>query len=264
MPETKGRDRMKIGFCAKIDRIGEIAGAGYDYIEMPVTATAAWTEEEFERNLTTLQTAGIPAPAFNVLFPGDIALLSPDTKNETITDYLHRAFSRVQALGGKTVVFGSGKSRMRPEEVSYDAAFRRLIDVTRLIGDAAAKHDIIIVIEPLNRGETNMINSVAEGACLRAAVNHPNVQLLADYYHIALERHDPADLKRLGGIAHCHIATEIGRKAPLEAEPGFSALFSAMKQTGYPGLVSVEGRCDDLSKDGPATVALLKRLWEEA
>ena len=37
-----------------------------------------------------------------------------------------------------------------------------------------------------------------------------------------------------------------------------------MKQTEYQGLVSVEGRCDDLPKDGPATVALLKRLWEEA
>ncbi len=255
---------MKIGFCVGMDRIDEIAEAGYDYIELSVTGAAGWTEEEFQKNLARLRAASIPAPAFNVLFPGDIALLSPDTKDETITDYLHRALARVHALGGKTVVFGSGKSRTRPEEVSYDAAFRRLVEVTCLIGDAAVKHDITIVIEPLNRGETNMINSVAEGACLRAAANHPNVQLLADYYHIAVEHHDPGDLKRLGGIAHCHIATEIGRKAPTEAEPGFSALFAAMKQTGYQGLVSVEGGCDNLAKDGPATVALLKRLWEEA
>ena len=255
---------MKIGFCAKIDRIGEVAAAGFDYIELPVSEAAAWTEEEFETALAKVREAGVPAPAFNVLFPGTLELLNPGTSDEAIAAYLRPAFSRVRRLGGKVVVFGSGKSRMRPDGMPYDEAFRRLTEVARLIGGIAREYGLVIAIEPLNRGETNMINSVAEGACLRAAVNHPNVQLLADYYHIALERHDPADLKRLGGIAHCHIATEIGRKAPTEAERGFSILFSAMKQTGYPGLVSVEGRCDDLPKDGPVTVALLKGLWNEA
>lgn len=255
---------MQIGFCAKADRMDEVIAAGYDYIELPVSAAAAWTEDEYTRNLAVLRNAAIPAPAFNVLFPGDIALLNPDTDDEAISNYLEKALARVEALGGKTVVFGSGRSRTRPEAVPYDEAFRRLIVVTRLIGDAAARHGVTIVIEALNRSETNMINSVAEGACLRAAVNRPNVQLLADYYHIAVEGHDPADLARLGGIAHCHIATEIGREAPLQAEEGFTKLFSAMKRTGYQGLISVEGRCDDLRRDGPKTAALLKALWEKA
>ena len=70
---------MKIGFCAKLERINEVAAGGYDYIELPVSAAAAWTEDEFARNLELLRAASIPAPAFNVLFPGDIALLNPDT-----------------------------------------------------------------------------------------------------------------------------------------------------------------------------------------
>ena len=266
MPDTFSKDvtGMKIGFCAKLDRIKEVKTAGYDYIELPVSGIAAWTEDEFKKNLEILKTAGIPALSFNVLFPGDIKLVGPASKDDEIIAYLQKAFARVQALGGKTVVFGSGGSRKRPEEITYDQAFRRLVDVARLIGETAAQYGITIVIEPLNRSETNMINSVAEGACLRAAVNHPNVKLLADYFHVAKEGHDPADLARIGGIAHCHIATEIGREAPLKAEEGFSKLFSAMKQTGYQGLISVEGKCDDLLKDGPVTVALLKKLWDEA
>lgn len=254
---------MKIGFCTKLDRIEEVAAAGFDYIEPPVSAAAAWMEEEFAKYLDMVKSAAIPAPAFNVLFPGEIALFAPDAE-EIITQYLHGAFARVQKLGGRVVVFGSGRSRKRPEDLPYGAAFRRLVEITRLIGNIAAQYGITIVIEPLNRGETNMINSVAEGACLRAAANHPNVQLLADYFHIAKEGHDPADLARLGGIAHCHIATLEGRQAPLQADEGFTKLFAAMKQTGYQGLVSVEGRCDDLPKDGPVTVALLKGLWNEA
>lgn len=254
---------MKIGFCAKLDRIDEVAAAGFDYIEPPVSAAAAWTEEEFEKYLAIVKNASIPVPSFNVLFPGEIALFASDAE-EKIAQYLHGAFARVQKLGGRVVVFGSGRSRRRPEELPYGDAFRRLVEITRLIGDIAGQYGITIVIEPLNRGETNMINSVAEGACLAAAVNHPRVKLLADYYHIAVEGHAPEDLARLGGIAHCHIASKEGRRAPQEAEEGFKTLFAAMKQTGYEGLISVEGKADDLSKEGPVSVRLLKKLWEEA
>ena len=65
---------MKIGFCAKLDRIKEVAEAGFDYIEPPVSAAAAWTEEEFEKNLALVKSAPIPVPSFNVMFPGDMAL----------------------------------------------------------------------------------------------------------------------------------------------------------------------------------------------
>ncbi len=255
---------MKIGFCAKLDRIDEVAAAGFDYIELPVSAAADWTEEEFAANLAKVRAASVPAPAFNLLFPGTLALLGEETADEAIAAYLRRAFPRVRALGGRVAVFGSGKSRRRPEGMPYDAAFRRLAEVTRLTGEIAGEYGITVVIEPLNRSETDMINSVAEGACLRAAVNHPAVGLLGDYYHIAAEHQPPEDVERVGGIAHAHMATEIGRRVPLEADAGYSVLFSAMKRTGYAGLISVEGRTDDLSKDGPVAVALLKKLWEEA
>ena len=255
---------MKIGYCAKIDRIGEAAAAGFDYIEPPVNAAAAWTEEEFRENLARVKNAGIPAPAFNLLFPKQMELLSPKTTDEDVAAYLRGALSRVRQLGGTTVVFGSGKSRCRPEGMPYDEAFRRLTEITRVTGEIAAEYGVSVVIEPLNLGETNMINSLGEGACLRAAVDHPAVQLLGDYYHIAKEHQPPEDIVRVGGIRHCHVATEEGRRAPQEAEDGFSAMFRAMKQTGYSGLISVEGKADDLSREGPVSVALLKKLWEEA
>ncbi len=259
----KGKKQMKIGFCAKLDRINEVAAAGFDYIEPPVSAAAAWAEEEFEKYLAIVKNASIPVPSFNVLFPGEITLFAPDAE-ERISQYLHGAFARVRALGGRTVVFGSGRSRRRPEDMSYGDAFRRLVEITRIMGDIAGQYGVTLVIEPLNRGETNMINSVAEGACLAAAVNHPQVKLLADYYHIAVEHQPPEDLARLGGIAHCHIASPDGRRAPQKEEEGFKTLFAAMKQTGYDGLISVEGGAEDLSREGPVSVRLLKTLWAEA
>ena len=254
---------MKIGFCAGWDRLEDVARAGFDYMEATVTGIAGMSAEEFAQTLEKKEKTGLPVTRFNVLFPGTFRLLD-GTGEEEIRKYLDAAFTRVKALGGEVVVFGSGKSRMRPDGMPYGEAFRRLVDVTRLIGEIAGQYGITIVVEPLNRSETNMINSVAEGADLAAMANHPHVKLLADYYHIATEHHAPEDLARVGGIAHCHIATQIGRRAPQEKEEGFSVLFSAMKETHYDGLVSVEGKADDLSKEGPVSIRLLKTMWEEA
>ena len=255
---------MKIGFCGPLDRMAEIAEGGFDYIEPAMNALAAMPEGDFLNCLARAKEAALPCPAFNCMFPGSLALLAPTTTDGEITRYLHGMFERVRALGGKIAVFGSGKSRMRPDGVPYGEAFRRLTAVTRLIGETAGQYGVTVVIEPLNRGETNMINSVGEGACLAAAVHHPSVSLLADYFHIAVENQPPEDILRVGGIAHAHIATKEGRRIPLEKEEGFERMFSAMKQTGYQGLISVEGRCDDLKKEGPLSIALLRELYTEA
>ncbi len=254
---------MKFGVCAGLDAAAQAAALGFDYVEPPVSGTAALSDAEFEEKLASVKAAGIETPAFNVLFPSTLQLHT--ASDDEIAAYLHGALARVQQLGGRVVVFGSGKSRMRPDGVGYGEAFRRLVEVTRLIGEVAAQYGITIVIEPLNRTETNMINSLAEGAALAAAVNRPNVKLLADYFHVALDGEPVNDIVRLGGVWHAHIASGHGRRYPLSEEnEDYRGFFHAMKATGYQGLVSVEGRTDNMAADAPVTLALLRKLWLEA
>ena len=53
--------------------------------------------------------------------------------------------------------------------------------------EIAASHGVLIVAEPLNRGECNIINTVAEAMEYVQAVNHPNFNCLVDSYHLWLE-----------------------------------------------------------------------------
>ena len=255
---------LKIGFCANPDQAAAVAAAGFDYIELPVNYIAGLNDADFTACRQVLADANISVPAFNLLFPKQMQLLEAGTEDREIADYLHAALERVRELGGTTAVFGSGKSRNRPDALAYGEAFRRLTQVTRLTGEIAEQHGVTIVIEPLNRGETNMINSLGEGACLVAAANHPRVKLLADYYHIAVEGQPEEDILRLGGIAHAHIATREGRRVPTAVDAGYARMFSAMKQTGYTGLLSIEGKTDNLAEDGPAAIRMLRSKWEEA
>lgn len=254
---------MKYGLCAGLDKIAEVAALGFDYLEPPVNGTAALSEEDFEAKLAMVKEAAIPCPAFNLLFPKTMQVLVPETTDDMIAEYLHTAMKRVQLLGGRVAVFGSGKSRNCPEGMTYGEAFRRLVEVTRLTGEIAQQYGVVIVIEPLNRTETNMINSMAEGAALVAMVNHPNVQLLCDSFHVAKENEPFTDVVRLGGVSHVHVATKEGRRYPLEKDADLTALYEALKATNYDGMISIEGKTDDMAQDAPVSIALLKNLWEE-
>ncbi len=208
-----------------------------------------------------VKASGIPTPTFNLLFPKTIDLMT--ASDEEITGYLELAMSRVQKLGGDLAVFGSGKSRNRPENMSYGEAFRRLVHVAQLTAEVAGRYGVTIAMEPLNRSETNTINSLAEGACLVAAADHPNLTLLADYFHIAKDGEPVSDVVRLGGVAHVHIAAGT-RYYPTEADDGIVSFVKALKTVGYDDRMSLEGKSDDPDTDGPAAAAFLKRLWAES
>ncbi len=255
---------MKYGICVGLNRLAEAAAAGFDTIEPPINVLPDMTEDAFQAAVAAVEASPVKCPCFNLLFPRTLQLLDTGTTDEDVTVYLDSALSRMRRLGGRIAVFGSGRSRNRPEGMDYGQAFRRLIHVTRLTGEIAAKFGITVVIEPLNRAETNMINSVAEGACLAAAVNLPNVQLLADYYHVDKDGEPIEDIIRVGGVSHIHIATGETRLCPTQEEPGFRKLFAALKATDYQGAVSIEGKVEDLAQEGPAALALMKRLWAEA
>ena len=105
---------MQFGLCAGLDKIKEAQSAGFDYLEPPVNGVAALSDEEFAAKLAVARAAQLPTPAFNLLFPKTLQLLSPDVTDADIAAYLERALARVQELGGKIAVFGSGKSRNRP------------------------------------------------------------------------------------------------------------------------------------------------------
>jgi sugar phosphate isomerase/epimerase len=111
------------------------------------------------------------------------------------------------------------------------------------MGPLAGPHGVTVVLEPLNKGETNFFNSVAEGIGLVDAIAHPNIQLLADIYHMLREDEGPESILKAGArLRHCHIAEKESRTSPGTKGDDFRPYFKALKAIGYQGGVSVEGK----------------------
>ena len=251
---------MRFGLCTGPENLEMVSRLGFDYIECAVTAIEALSYEDFAAFQAKVDKSPIKVERFNVLFPGTIRLIGPEADQEKIRAYVEKAFFRVKALGGSAVVFGSGKSRAFPPEMPYRDAFKELIKVTRLIGEIAAQFALTIVIEPLNRGETNCVNSVREGSMLEACVDIGSVELLADLYHILKENEPIENILMVKKLKHTHIALLEGRAFPTVRDKDVEAFFKALKQIGYSGTMSIEGNAADKETDAATALKVLRSL----
>ena len=232
--------------------------AGFDYIECNFNVMAQSSQEEFDSFCSALDEAGIKCETCNGLIPRDIPLLGKGYSKTKLTQHLKSGFSRCAVLGVDTVVLGSGKARSYPEYMTYGEGFYAL---SRVIGDVIAplaeEYGIMIVIEPLNKGETNIINTVKEGVMLASASRRHNVSGLVDLYHMALEGDTIDNIRQVkGNLSHAHIAnpfeTKSGRKARSypagEDEYDYKGFIDAISYAGCKRC-SVEASVIDLDSD---------------
>ena len=71
----------------------------------------------------------------------------------------------------------------KDKSLKYKNSSNTLIGLTDILEDK----DIKLGIEPLNRYETDFINTVDEGLELCSMINHSHVGLLLDVYHMNIE-----------------------------------------------------------------------------
>jgi len=250
---------IRIGVCTAIPNINELAEIGFDYLETSVAGIAAMSEEEFEKACAIVDAAPIKVEACNGMLPGDLKVVGDEVNAQAIHDYLDLAFSRISRLGCKVVVFGSGRSRMVPEGFDTGKAWRQISNFLRLCERHCAEHDITIAIEPLRAGECNIMNYVSEATLMASLIQMPHIAVLADTYHMALGSEPFSAITMAGSqLKHVHTANAIGRKYPKEGDgERYQELFDTLKAINYEGRVSVEGGCDDFSKDARESFKVL-------
>lgn len=258
---------MKIGFCANMaaqdpQGIGDgwieaLAELGYDYVELPLAQMMSVDDQAFSSRVRLrLKRVGIPCEAANNFFPKDYRLTGPDADQSRAEAYARRALDRAAELGVKRVVFGSGGARNAPNHWPKERSLEQLTSFLQALAVPARERDIRIVIEPLNRLESNLINRLEECVALATLVGRDEIGVLADYYHMRMG-FEPLDniASAKGLLGHAHIARPLGRMIPQygDDEP-YTSLFSMFKAIGYDERVSVEANIteDFLAEAGDA------------
>lgn len=257
---------MRIGACTGIGGL-KSGVPGLEYIEPTVGDLLCPAEAEtvFQQRLAAVKAGPLPAEAVNVLFPGQLKTTGPAVDAAAVDAWMEATCRRAAACGVQMIVFGSGGSRRVPDGFDRRRASGQLVEHLKRFGPIAARHGVTVVLEPLSRNDSNIVNSADEGAELVRAAGHPNVRLLVDTYHMAVDGEGPESIRRAGGlIAHAHCAERDGRGPLGTTGEDQRAYFRALKDVGYAGRISIEARWNDLAAQLPAAVAELRRQWEAA
>ena len=263
---------MKFGICCAPDALGEpsrlfdvLAGAGADYAEWGVGA-AMKSEADFDKLRALVAQAPVKPEAFNGFIPATHRITGPDAEMNKALDYASEAMRRCRALGAEIIVLGSGGARRLPDGWAPARGLDQFETFCRELGPRAAQHQVTIAIEPLNQSEDNLVNSVAAGAAIVDAVAHPNIKLLADFYHIFHDNEAVEDVAKVGArLVHTHLA-DTGRVAPglAEQEADFTGFFRALNAANYDARCSYEGQIGDLAAQAKPLLAHMKRRYHEA
>jgi len=234
---------ISLGVFASYDHAQYLRDLGCKYIEESVGGFLIPKEGEakFTQNLQDLHALKFPIKSYVILLPGDLKTLGPNADHEGVLQRTELALKRAKECGSQYIVFGSGGSRNIPDGFDREKAKAQHIAVTRRMAPLAEKYGITIAVEPLNRGETNFINSLAEGVEIIDAVKSPRVRLLCDIYHMLKEDESPDEIVKYGKyIVHCHIAEKEKRTPPGVKGDDFRPYLSSLKKIGYNGGLSIE------------------------
>ena len=252
---------------ASIGRMMDVLhDAGADYVEFAVGAVVG-SEEAFEKLCAALEPYPLMVEVFNSFIPAQHRITGPEVRFEELLAYCDLALRRCHALGAAVVVLGSGAARRVPDGFDPAQAEAQFVEFGRALGPLADQAGIDIAIEPLNKREDNLVNSVEHGAKLVDAIGHPRIQLLADLYHMFEDGESLFSIAAAGPrLKHVHVA-DLGRLAPGYASGGeanFAGFFRALKAAGYHGRCSFEGKFNDIAVQSKPVIRLLRQRWEQA
>ena len=255
---------MRFGACVgmEFERIKYVKEYGYDYVESCFHALTNATEEEYQTLCSEIEKYQIPCEVVNCFLPGELPLCGDNVDYKALSEYIERGFQRGQKIGLKKVVFGSGGARKVPDGYDFEKAMRQLaLFLRETLTPLVEKYKVTVVIEPLQLCDSNVINTVKEGAMLASMAESEYIQGLSDLFHMEV-MHDKIDNIKLlkGCIKHAHIAEPKNRVYPLSKdEYDYKHYLEVLEYAGC-DTCSIEANTDDFVNDAKIAIDMLRSL----
>jgi sugar phosphate isomerase/epimerase len=228
---------LKGDFAASV---AKVAAWGYDGVEVAIRDPALVDAEELDQLVSNL---GLIVPAIGTGQAWGEEGLSLTSDDE---DVRLRAIERIRShvpLAARLdamIILGLIRG-VTPEGQSHRQSMIYLVEAIRECATVAAETGVRFALEPMNRYETDLVHTVAEGMDLIDDVGAENFGLLLDTFHMNIEEPAIEESIRTCGdrIFHVHVA-DSNRWHPGAGHLDFSSILAVLEEVGYDGFVSGE------------------------
>lgn len=226
---------------ASFDLIYKVKDMGYDSIEIAVEDKDIidWTKL---KKVTDDVGLGITiSGAFGA--ERDIASDNPEFRKIGLTyikDCIQIANEMESPVFGGPIYSAVGKTRLVSEEQKKkerEWCIDNLFEATKF----AEQHNVVLGLEPLNRFETDMINTGDQALSLIREINNPYLKILLDTFHCNIEEKSISDTIRKIGKDLCHVqGNESDRGTPGTGNLDWQGIKEALNDIQYTGSIVIE------------------------
>jgi D-psicose/D-tagatose/L-ribulose 3-epimerase len=175
--------------------------------------------------------------------PKGLHFTTPDAevRRKTVA-YLNELIDFCGDLGGSRMIFGSPKQR-DTRGISVEQAKEHFAEGLLSVADHAQRRGIEILIEPLGKRTTDVINTLAEASKMMKRINHPAIRMMFDFNN-TVDETEPFDVllrKYYNNIHHVHVQ-EMGGKhlGTGNAVNDYVKAFQVLKYMRYNHWISLE------------------------
>lgn len=234
-----------------------VADWGFEVIELPVENLGDWDPKTAAKILTD---NGLGATVALVM-GDDRQLVAADRATITHTQNYLRGVIDAAAVVGSPVIAGPAYASVgrtwRLSATQRMDTYAQLRDSLSPVVDHAIEAGIKIGIEPLNRYETSLLNTVDQAMTAIDGLAPRGCGVLLDVYHMNIEEKDlPAAIRRAGDrIAHVQVCGN-DRGAPGNDHLDWASILSALSEVDYRGPLCIESFTAD-----NATIATAASIW---
>jgi len=245
-PALQGMPMMKYSFRSQVYQeplsrsLERLRSCGYDAVEIlgePDEQGAAQLQQ-------MLECYGLKISHVNGDFsPGtgrDLCSQDAGIRRETI-EYCKRCIGLAHQVGAGSVEVRPSPEGKTAPTAPLELEWRWAAEALEELCSYSAPLQVKVAIEPANRYEVYLVNTIDDALRLIHAVGAPNLGILADCFHMSIEEADVGQALRRAGasLVNVHIA-DSNRQTPGRGHTDFSAIVRTLKEIDYTGYLTFE------------------------
>ncbi len=228
-------------FAGRLEEGIRVLGAlGYDAIELslrhPSEVDAGWLLDVVVREGLVVSSIGTG----RVFYEERLSISSPSRAARRECVMRLKEHLQLAARLGSALIIG-GIRGVLPGDLTATTLRKEAMRALQVVADEAGSLGVQLLLEPINRYETNFIVTVEEALAFLEEARLPSVKLLLDTFHMNIEEVSIAGAIRLAGprLGYVHLV-DSNRRAPGCGHTDFASVLDALMETKFSGYLGME------------------------
>lgn len=223
-----------------LELIDKAKSFGFDFIEIPLVDPSLVTPESLKKRLQQAKIDYCVSTCLNN--ETDLSSYDKNIRKKGI-NHLKKCIEVTSEIGARLlcgpIYCAFGKKVGRP---GNSEEWKFVADSLSEIAKFAQRYKVDLGLEPLNRYEEYLINTVEQAKRLIKDIEEPNVKIQLDTFHMHIEEKNQYNAIKEAGDLLCHIhLCENDRGIPGTGQCDWEGIFKALSEINYKGSCAIEG-----------------------